>query len=87
MCARADIAVLVYMIGVGGFILTQGVDANTFQDVAAALNSTSADSALDALLVLGLARKDEDGDIGILDEKDIDQSHLGRLLESESASD
>ena len=44
-------------------------------------------SALDALLVLGLARKDEDGDIGILDEKDIDQSHLGRLLESESASD
>jgi len=46
------IAVLVYMIGVGGFILTQGVDANTFQDVAAALNSTSADSALDALLTL-----------------------------------
>ena len=44
-------------------------------------------AALDALLVLGLARKDEDDDIAILDEDDVDQARLGRLIESASATD
>ena len=37
-----------------------------------------------ALLALGLARKDEDDEIGILDDTELDQERLQRLLESDS---
>lgn len=41
-------------------------------------------SALDALLALGLACKDEDGEIGILDDTALDRERLQQLLESDS---
>lgn len=41
-------------------------------------------SALDALLALGLARKDEAEEIGILDDSEIDQESLRQLIDSVS---
>ncbi len=44
-------------------------------------------AALDALLVLGLARKDDNGEIGILEDSEVDPDDLRRQLETVSGSE